>query len=333
MSRRFITIAVTLVVALTFILFMSTFTVRFSESAVVTTFSRAGADSVVSEAGLGFKWPYPIQAVKVYDTRGRLLQTRSETQQTADDRQIVVEAFLTWRVTDPLLFYQRFGGGGSEEREHYRAAENTITSLLRSAMSEVGRFRMSELFAPDGDSRLPELEDRIFARLAGGTGGAADGFRLADYGVEALVVGINQVVLPEETTAQVFQRMKASRERLAAEAASAGRSAADTIRFRAEAAAERIRSFATRRAEQIRVQGDTEAARWQARLAEAPELAIFDSQLEFLRSLYAKRTTIIIPTTQPGMSVLSPAALEAAADNGTIPPFTRAESGAADGGS
>jgi membrane protease subunit HflC len=330
MSKRFVTIAVTLLVALTFILFMSTFTVRYSESAVVTTFSRAGADSVVTDAGLGFKWPYPIQSVKVYDTRARLLQLRSETQQTADDRQIVAEAFVTWAVADPLLFYQRFGGAGSEEREHYRAAERTIESLLRSAMSEIGRYRMSELFAGEGQSKLPELEERVLSRLAGATGAAGDGFSLSDYGVEALTVGVNQIVLPEETTAQVFNRMKASRERLAAEASSAGRSDADTIRFRAEAAAERIRSFAMRRAEQIRVQGDTEAARWQARLAEEPRLAVFDAQLEFLRNLYAKRTTIVLPTTQPGMSILDPAAMEAASESGAIPPFTRADDAEAD---
>jgi len=316
MTKRVVTIAVTLVVFLTFLLFMSTFTVRFSERAVVTTFDRATENSVVEQAGLGFKWPYPIQSVKVYDTRLRYLQLKSETQQTADDRQIILEAFVTWAVTDPLLFYQRFGGAGSEEREHYAKAESNVRQLLRSAMSEVGRFRLGELFSVDGDSQLPALEQRILARLD-----------LADYGVEAHSVGINQIVLPEETTAQVFERMKASRQRLAAEASSQGKSLANTIRFEAEAAAQRIRAFAQRRAEQIRVQGDTEAARWQAQLAEEPRLAVFDAQLQFLRELYAKRTTIVLPTTQPGMGVLDPAALEAAASTGELPPFTQASGG------
>ena len=310
MSRRFVTIGVTLVVFLAFLLFMSTFTVRFSERAVVTTFDRASENSVVERAGLGFKWPYPVQSVKVYDTRARLLQLQSETQQTEDDRQVVVEAFLTWNVVDPLLFYQRFGGAGSEEREHYREAESNIRALFRSAMSEIGRYRLTELFAPGADSKLPELEQRILDRLD-----------LDTYGVRAHVVGIDQIVLPEETTTQVFQRMKAARERLAAEASSQGKSLASTIRFEAEAAAQRIRAFAERRAEQIRVLGDAEAARWQARLAEEPELATFDAQLRFLRNLYAKRTTIVIPTTQPGMGVLDPQKLESAASTGALPPF------------
>ncbi len=311
MTKRVVTIVVTLVVFLTFLLFMSTYTVRFSERAVVTTFDRADETSVVQKAGLGFKWPYPIQSVKVYDTRLNYLALAGETQQTADDRQIVLEAFVTWSVADPLLFYQRFGGAGSEEREHYREAENNVRALLRSAMSEVGRYRLSELFSAENDSKLPELEERILARLD-----------LDGYGVTAHTVGINQVVLPEDTTEQVFERMKASRERLAAEASSQGRSLANTIRFEAQAAAQRIRAFAERRAEQIRVQGDTEAARWQAQLAEEPRLAVFDAQLQFLRDLYAKRTTIVLPTTQPGMGVLDPAALEAAASTGELPAFT-----------
>lgn len=323
MTKRLVTIGVTIVVFLTFLLFMSTFTVRFSERAVVTTFDKATENSVVDQAGLGFKWPYPIQSVKVYDTRARLLQLRSETQQTADDRQVIIEAFVTWRVTDPLVFYQRFSGAGADEREHYREAENTLESLLRSAMSEVGRYRMSDLFSPTGDSKLGDLESDVLARLTGGSGG--DSFRLSEYGIEALAVGINQVVLPEETTQQVFQRMKASRERLAAEASSQGKSLADTIRFEAEAAAQRIRAFAQRRAEQIRVQGDTEAARWQAQLAEEPRLAVFEAQLQFLRNLYAKRTTIVLPTTQPGMGVLDPSALDHAAASGVVPPFTADE--------
>jgi len=313
MTKRVVTIAVTLVVFLTFILFMSTFTVRFSERAVVTTFDRATESSVVEKAGLGFKWPYPIQSVKVYDTRLRYLQLQSETQQTADDRQIILEAFVTWSVVDPLEFYKRFGGAGSEEREHYATAESNVRSLFRSAMSEVGRYRLGELFSAGGDTKLPELEERILARLD-----------LAEYGVHAHSVGINQVVLPEETTGQVFERMKASRERLAAEASSQGKSLANTIRFEAQAAAQRIRAFAQRRAEQIRVQGDTEAARWQAQLASEPRLAVFDAQLQFLRELYAKRTTIVVPTTQPGMGVLDPAALEASAGAGELPPFTQA---------
>jgi membrane protease subunit HflC len=315
--RSFITFAVTGLIVISFLTFMMTYSVRFTESAVVTTFDKATANSVVDEAGLRFRWPYPIQSVTVYDTRTRLLTTRSETQQTADNRQIIVEAFLTWHVSDPLRFYQRFGGAGTEEREHYRAAENTLESLLRSAMAEVSSFTLSELFTTSGESRLPDLESRVMQRLQeAGEGGVS----ISDYGVAPTLVGINRIVLPEETTRQVFARMKATRERLAAEASSQGQALAATIKVEAEAAARRIEAFARRRAEEIRVQGDREAAQWYAQLNEDPELAVFLEKLDFLRNFYARRTTLLVPTTQPGMNIFDPAVLQGTGV--VIPPFT-----------
>ena len=70
------------------IAFAFSYTVRFTESAVVTTFGRAGEDAVVSEPGLKFKWPYPIQSVTKYDSRLRVLQTRSQTQERSSRRRI-----------------------------------------------------------------------------------------------------------------------------------------------------------------------------------------------------------------------------------------------------
>ncbi len=60
-----------------FLLYMSSFTVRFTEAAVVTAFGQASAGSVVTEPGLRFKWPTPIQSTTVYDTRARFLQAKS----------------------------------------------------------------------------------------------------------------------------------------------------------------------------------------------------------------------------------------------------------------
>jgi len=307
--RSILTLVITAVIVLGFLTFMMTFTVRFNESAVVTTFDRASENSVQTEEGLKFRWPYPIQSVTVYDTRARLLQTQGETQQTADNRQIIVEAFLTWRVSDPLKFFQRFGGAGSEERDHYRSAENTLRTLVRSAMAEVSGFRLSELFTATGRSRLGDLEQRIMDRIQ-----QADeaGFSVADYGVEPLTVGISGVVLPEETTQQVFERMKATRERLAAEAESRGEALASTIRTEAQAAASRIEAFAELRAEQIRTQGDREAQEFYAQLNASPELAVFLEQLDFMRNFYSKRTTLVLPTSQPGMDLFNPAGLNAA---------------------
>lgn len=304
---------VTAVIALGFIAYWCTYSVRFTEVAVLTTFGKAGEDSVRDRAGPYLKWPYPIQSVTTYDKRARILQTRSETQQTADDRQIIVEGFLAWRVDDPLVFYQRYSNAGPDARNHFDAAQGVLESLLRAGMSEVSAYRLNELFdSRPGQSRLKELEEAIMARLT--REDPATGQSIADYGVSIELVGIQRVLLPEETTRQVFERMKATRERLAAEAESQGQAIASTIRNEAEASADRILAFARRRAEEIRVTGDREAARWLAAFEEEPGLAVYLKNIEFLRQGLGARSTLVLPTTLPGMQLFAPDAVGAGAE-------------------
>lgn len=310
-----------------FVLYMSSFTVRFTEAAVVTTFGQASAGSVVTEPGLRFKWPSPIQSTTVYDTRARFLQARNETQQTGDDRQIIVESFMTWRVKDPLVFYQRFrSAAGTSAKEHYNEAQKILTQNLRSALSEFSRYRMSELFASEpGASRLGQLEKDILARV--NATAEQGGGNVARYGVEVLTIGINSVVLPQDTTREIFARMSESRKRLASKAESEGNALATAIRSEAEASAKRIREFAKFRADQIRNRGDVEAAPFLTALNEEPELAAFLKNLELLRDGLGRRSTIVLPITMDGLSILTPEAMEKAR-RGEIPSVTGGSPGA-----
>lgn len=326
MRSKFL-ILIALFIAAGFVLFAFTRTIRFTEAGVISTFGKASEQSVITEPGLRFRWPAPIQSVTVYDTRARLLSTRSETQQTADNRQIIVEAFLTWQVDDPLLFYQRFSGAGAEERRHYAAAENTLRSQLRSALSEVSRYRLDELFSAEpGASKLAELEEAIFARLAESSG---DDGAVEQWGVRPMLVGINRIVLPQDTTKDVFERMRATQQRLASEAQSRGESVATTIKDAAKAAAGRIISFAERRAAEIRVRGDIEATEWVAKLQEEPELAIFLEQTNNLENFYGNGATLVLPTDMPGMGVFNPFMLSKLNANG-LPPFAGEPDNASD---
>ncbi len=288
------------VIFIGFLFFACTETVRFTESAVVATFGQADEDSVRSEPGLMWRWPKPIQSVAVYDTRARMLETQSETQQTSDNRQLVVRSFLTWRVSDPLKFFQSFGSEGAAEETHYRAAEQAINAQLRSAMSELSRYRMDELFSPQrGASRLGDLEQGIKARII------ADG-QVDQWGIQVGLVGINRVVLPEETTRDVLGRMKAAQQALATETITKGESEALKVKDISDSEAERILSFARARAAEIKNRGDMEAAVIAQRLESDPELAIFIENLRMLRNLIAGKTTLIIPTSTPGMGVFDP---------------------------
>jgi membrane protease subunit HflC len=295
-----------------FLLYMCSYTVRFTDVAVVTTFGRAGENSVVDTPGFKLKWPAPIQSVTVYDRRVRLMKAPPETQQTADDRQIAIETFLAYRVSDPLRFFRAFGGaGGSDTRQHLRRAEDALLSRLRSSLAVTSSYRLNELFTDQqGQSQISRLEADILSRLRAAESAEGAELRsetLQSYGIEVLLVGVSSIVLPEGTTNVVFQRMQETRRTMAANARTEGEAEAQRIIAEARAEAEVIEQFAQALAEDIRVRGSEESAQHLARLNEDPELAEFLQEVEFLREGFARRVTLVVPTTFMGMRMFDPA--------------------------
>jgi membrane protease subunit HflC len=329
------------VIALGFLVYMMTFTVRFTEAAVVTTLGRVTEASVVREPGMRFKWPVPIQSVTLYDTRARFLGSKSETQQTADDRQIIVETFVTWKVADPLVFNRRFNRSGSGAADHFKSAEKVLSDMLRSAMSEVSRYKLSELFTPKlGDSKLPALEADIMARLKRGapvpaaaagapaTPGAPAPGTITDtiesYGVEVVMVGINKVVLPESTTLQVFERMKATMEARASRAESEGTAAELQIRSAADSDAKRIEAFARVKAETIRNKGEVDASKWLEAMKIDPEFAAFLEKTRLLRDGFGKKVMLVLPTSMFGPDIFDPASFKGLMERPAVSPTSSA---------
>lgn len=306
---RFISVTILIVFFLAIVAFSATYTVRFTESAVKTTFGKAGENSIITEPGFKLKWPFPIQSVTKYDTRTRIVQARSETQQTADDFQVIVEAFLTYQVVDPLKFFRSFSNAGDRPIDHYIKAENSVLQdLLRSSLGETSKFAITDLYSPvSGDSALPELESRVLALLTqGGDGGNA----LADYGITITFVGIDRIVLPEDATDAVITRMGANRDRLAERYESEGRSQARAIEAKAISDADKIRAFAQRRADEILAKGEAEAAPYLAQQNINPELAVFIQNIRLMRESMAKKFTLIFSTSDYGMQLFDPNILQ-----------------------
>lgn len=303
--KKVVPIALAVVFLLAMLSFTVTYSVRFTEAAVVTTFGKASEQSTITTPGLRFKLPYPIQSVTTYDTRMRLLQSRAEAQQTRDDKQIIVESYLIWRVGDPLKFFQKFSNAGGRPEDHFEGAEKLLKSLLSGAMAETGRYALSDLFSTDGQSKLPELEGRILTTLQR----TEEGKSLADYGIDAVSVGIHRVRLAQETTRAVNDRIAANRERLAKEIESKGDAEAEAIRAKAKQSRQRILAFAQRRAKEIEAEGNIAAAKFQAQMNEYPDLAVFLKNLDLIRAAFSDRTTVILSTDSPGLKLLDPQSL------------------------
>jgi membrane protease subunit HflC len=99
------TVVTATVLVVILVVYSITYQVRFSESVVKVRFGKPR--KVISEPGLKLKWPYPIETVKHYDTRLRVLDTPETEIKTRDSQNVIVGCFAIWRITDPLLFYKR----------------------------------------------------------------------------------------------------------------------------------------------------------------------------------------------------------------------------------
>lgn len=292
-------LAIVIVVGLA--LFMITYQVQYNELAVVTTFGKATAESVRSgsdgDDGLHWKWPIPIQSVRRYDARVQLFEDQLEQVQTRDGQAIIVQLYLAWRVEDPLSFFRTL--------QNFEQAQAELRSLLRDTRS-IGLYTFDELTNAD-PSRLKLAQAELDMRDA-----VAQKVADQSYGVKIEAVGVKRIILPNETAQKVFATMRTIRTRMAQGARSEGDAQAQTITNKARSDSQRILAFAQRRAQDIRAEGDEEAAKYYGQFNEEPELAIFLDEMKTLKETLAINATFVLTMrTYPFMRVKDPGGADA----------------------
>jgi membrane protease subunit HflC len=297
MSRT-ITASVAGLIVLVLILFNTTFTVNFHELAVTTRLGRPAG--IVREPGLHLKLPFFIDTVAKLDTRSQLVRSPMVTVQTADDQQVLVQAYMLWKVGEAdeqaQAFFNSYGSLAGVERE--------LETLLQGSVSQVGGYRFDELIG--ADSKLAEAEGSILADVQSN----------APAGVVPLSVGISRVVFPPKTTTAVMRRMSAVQETLANLEEARGNSEANTIKQQATAQAQIIRDFAEQWAASIEAKGNEEATRYYEQMREHADLAIFLSWLETLRAGLRGSTTFVTDMTKAPFHLID---LDAPVDEHGIP--------------
>jgi len=302
--NRTIGIVVGSLIVLVLVLYNTTYTVNFHEIAVVTRFGKPAG--VVREPGLHFKAPFFIDQVTRLDTRQQLIESPLETVQTRDGQQVLVQAFMTWRVdTDPdaaLRFYTSFAS--------LEGAQKDLETQLQGALRNVAGFAFTDLVGQN--NKLTEAESAILADL--------NRTRLA--GTQPMTVGIQQVVLPPKTTVAVLKRMAAVQETLANLEAVKGTSAAEAIRSQAKSQADTIRAFADQWAARIEAKGNEEATRYYGEMKEEADLAIFLTWLDTLKASLSGNTTYIMDTTRAPFHLVD---LDAPVDGKGIPQPSRGD--------
>jgi membrane protease subunit HflC len=273
-------IALSAVIVLGILSYMFCYQVRYDQVAVVTWFNEATDNSVQSEPGLKFRMPWPANKVTQYPRRIELVEDKLEELQTADKKTIIVRTYLAWRISDPLRFSTRL--------TEIEAANRQLTSDLREIRGIISEYTYDQLVNIDPQKiKLGEIEQRAQDALAVSV-------EERDYGITIERVGIYRVMLPEAATQTVFDTMIKTRERLAESARQEGAAQALAIRSEAEQVRDRIRLLAERRAQELRSEGDREAAQYYDEFAKDEEFAIFLRKVETLKEVLSHHTTFVL---------------------------------------
>ena len=266
---------------------MFLYQVRYDQVAVRTTFDKADDSSVQDTPGLKWRWPWPINKVTLYPRRLQLLEDKIEELQTADGKSVIVRTYLTWRIVDPLKFYVTLKDPAEAGRQ--------LSSRLREIRGLISRHRFDELVNTDREKlRLAAIEEDAAAMLG-------QAMEDAGYGIRVESVGIHKIILPESTTAKVFDTMIAARERLAEKALQEGQAQASAIKSEAASARDRILAFAERRAQAIRADGDREASTQYQSFAKNEEFAIFLRKVDALKKMLDHNTTFVLSADSLGI--------------------------------
>ncbi len=251
------------------VLFLSSiFVVDEREKALVLQFGQIRA--VKEEPGLAFKIPF-IQEVVYYDDRILSLDTDTIEVTPSDDRRLVVDAFARYRIADVVQFRQAVGVGG------LRTAEDRLSGILNAQIREVlGADQVTSDVILSADRRQFSNRIRDAARASA-----------RSLGLDVVDVRLKQTNLPSQNLEATFARMRAEREREAADEIARGNEAAQRVRALADRTVVETRSEAQRDADVTRGEADAER---NSIFAEA-----FGSDPEFFafyRSLQAYETAL-----------------------------------------
>ncbi|MGB6053810.1 MAG: protease modulator HflC [Burkholderiaceae bacterium] len=272
--NRLVTSVVLGIVAL-FVLLSTVFVVDQRQYAIL--FALGEVKQVINEPGLHFKLPPPFQNVLFLDKRILTIDS-AETDRfiTAEKKNILVDTFVKWKITDPRLYFVSFG---NDERR----AQNRMSQIVKAALNEeITKRTVREVISGERGKVMDAIRNKVQEEAK-------------QIGVEIVDVRLKRVDYVDQINASVYDRMKSERARVANELRSTG--AAESEKIRADADRQRavILAEAYRDAEKIRGEGDARASRIYAEaFGQNPEFYKFYQSLEAYRASFKTRKDLLV---------------------------------------
>lgn len=283
-----------IIVVLALVAFNSLFVIREGNVGIVTRFGAvvrtSDAELNVSRPGLHFKIPF-IDKIRILDSRIQTLSSRADRFVTSEKKDLIIDSYVKWRISDPATFYLTTAGGNKMQAEEL--LRRRITNSLRS---QIGRLTIHEIVSgqgsedintPSGVNEEPAVigaskRDEVMQNALKDIGTSA-----TELGIEIVDVRIKQINLPPEVSNSIYQRMRAERNAVAKLHRSEGRKEAETIRAKADREVAIKVAAAERDARKLKGEGDAEATKIYAEAySRNPEL------FNFLRSMDAYRASM-----------------------------------------
>lgn len=272
--NRLVSYAIAALILLS-VLLSTLFIVDQRQYAIV--FALGEVKQVISEPGLHVKLPPPFQNVLFLDKRILTLDTpEADRFITAEKKNILVDAYVKWRIVDPRLYFVSFGG---EERR----AQDRLSQIVKAALNdEITKRTVREVIAGQRGKVMDAIREKVYEEAK-------------QIGVDIIDVRLKRVDYVEQINNSVYDRMKAERARVANELRSTG--AAESEKIRADADRQRtvILAEAYRDAETIRGDGDAKASQIYAQaFGQNPEFFKFYRSLEAYRSSFKNRSDMLV---------------------------------------
>ena len=275
------------------------YTVTETNQAIITQFGNPIGDPV-TEPGLHLKLPY-IQTANMFEKRFLEWDGFPNQVPTRDRRFIFVDTYARWRITDPLLFFQRLRDErGAQSRlddildgeTRNAVARHDLIEIVRTSNREpvnttVGEQEEQEELAAITTGR-EEITQEILQAAAAAVG---------DLGIELLDLKFKRINYVPEVQQDVFARMIAERQRIAEEFRSEGQGESARIQGERERDLAQIESEAFRIAEELRGEADAEAtAIYAAAYGRDASFYAFTKSLETYERTMDPNTVFILGT-------------------------------------
>ena len=240
-------------------------------------FALGEVKEVINQPGLHFKLPPPFQNVTFYEKRIMTIDTPdSDRFITSEKKNLVVDSFVKWRISDPKLYYVSVQG--RETDAVYRIQQ----SLKDALNTEIGKRTVNDMVSGARDKVMQDIRDKV-------------NIDASKIGVEIVDVRLKRVEFSDEIKDSVFKRMESERKRVANELRSTGFADSEKIRADADRQREVILAEAIKGAQTVKGDGDAKAAAiYAAAFGQNPEFYNFYRSLEAYRNSFRNKGDVLV---------------------------------------